>query len=138
MSKALDYLGIARMSGNIQLGEENASSAVKFGKAKLLLVASDTSEGARKRAEGYVFGRSAPIVTVPFTKQEISAATGKAGCSMAAITDIGLAERFASALEEEYGGDFAPLAQSLSAKLEKAKKRRGTGKKSSGNRRKSV
>ena len=136
MGKALNYLGIARMSGNIELGEENAKALVKAGKARLLFVASDTSEAAKRRAEGYVFGRSAPLVEVPFTKQEISEITGKPGCSMAAIRDMGLAKSFADSLAEEYGGAFVPLAAELDAKLKKAKARKSAGRKS-GNRRKS-
>ena len=46
----MDYLGIARMSGNLELGEDNAKALVKAGKARLLLLASDSPEGARRRA----------------------------------------------------------------------------------------
>ena len=136
MSKALEYLGIARMSGNIELGEDNAAALVKAGKARMLIVASDTSDAAKSRAEGYVFGRSAPLVAVPFTKQEISEITGKAGCSMAAIRDLGLAKSFADALAAEYGEAYTDLAAALDAKLRKAKARKSAGRKS-GNRRKS-
>ena len=138
MSKALNYLGIARMGGNVELGEDSAKSAVKSGRAKLLLVASDTSDGAKKRAEGYVFGYGTELVTVPFTKQEIADRVGKAICSMAAITDMGLACSFAGALASEYGEEYGALAAALSEKLERGKARKGAGRKSSGNRRKSV
>ena len=136
MSKALNYLGIARMSGNIELGEDNAAALVKAGKAKLLIVACDTSPAAKRRAEGYIFGHSAPLTEVPFTKQEISEITGRPGCSMAAIADLGLAKSFADALAEECGADFAELSAALGAKLERAKARKRTGRKS-GDRRKS-
>ena len=105
MSKALSYLGIARMSGNIEIGEENAKALVKSGKARLMIVAQDTSDHAKKRAEGYVFECSTPLVTVPFSKQEISLAVGKAGGSMAAFRDLGLATCFAQALAAENGDD---------------------------------
>ena len=39
MSKPLEYLGIARMSGNLELGEENAKALVKAGKARALQTA---------------------------------------------------------------------------------------------------
>ena len=136
MSKALNYLGIARMSGNIELGEDNAAALVKAGKARMLIVASDTSDAAKRRAEGYVFGRSAPLVEVPFTKQEISEITGKPGCSMAAIRDMGLAKSFADSLAEEYGAPYTEVAAALGAKLAKMKARKSAGRKS-GNRRKS-
>jgi len=136
MSKALQYLGIARMSGNIALGEDNSKDLVKAGKARMLLIASDTSDSARRRAEGYVFGHSAPLVPVPFTKQEIAEITGSPGCSMAAIGDLGLAKSFADALASEYGAPYTELSEQLGAKLAKAKARKSAGRKS-GNRRKS-
>lgn len=135
MSKALNYLGIARMSGNIELGEDNAKALVKEGKARLLIVASDTSDAAKHRADGYVYGFSTPLLEVPFTKAEISQTVGKPGCSMAAIRDLGLAKSFVQALADEYGTGFAELAAALEAKSERAKVRKGKGGKT-GNRRK--
>ena len=135
MGKALNYLGIARMSGNIELGEENAKALVKAGKARLLVVASDTSDAAKQRAEGYIYGFRTPLTEVPFTKAEIAAAVGKAGCNMAAFRDLGLAKSFAQALAAEYGERYAPLAAQLDEKAERAKARKSKGGKT-GNRRK--
>ena len=135
MSKALNYLGIARMSGNIELGEDNAKALVKEGKARLLIVASDTSDAAKRRADGYVYGCSTPLLEVPFTKAEISQTVGKPGCSMAAIRDLGLAKSFVKALADEHGEGFAELAAGLEAKAERAKVRKGKSGKT-GNRRK--
>ena len=134
MSKALNYLGIARMSGNLEIGEDNAKELVKAGKARLLLVASDTSEGARRRAEGYLFGFNTPLVDVPFTKAELSQMVGKPGCSMIAVRDLGLAKSFSEALAAEYGERYAPLAQSLAEKQAKLRSRMLKGGKT-GNRR---
>ena len=113
MSKALNYLGIARMSGNIELGEENAKALIKAGKARLVLLASDASEGVRKRAEGYVYGFRAPLVTLPFPKTELGGAVGKAQCALAAVRDLGLAKSLADALAAEYGEAYAPAAAAL-------------------------
>ena len=52
MADALHYIGIARMGGNIELGEEKSKALVKSGKARLLIVCADTSPGALRRAEG--------------------------------------------------------------------------------------
>ena len=116
MSKALNYLGIARMSGNIELGEENVRALVKAGKARLLLLASDASDGLRKRAEGYVFGFRTAVAELPFTKAELGGATGRAQCAIAAVRDLGLAVALAEALAAEYGERYEPLAQTLSDK----------------------
>ncbi len=116
MSKALNYLGIARMSGNIELGEENAKALVKAGKARLLLLAGDASDGVKKRAEGYVYGFRTPLVVLPFTKAELGGAVGRAQCAVAAVRDLGLAGSLAEALAAEYGGEYAPVAQALKEK----------------------
>ena len=129
-AKALDYIGIARMSGRVETGETNAKALIKAGKAKLLLVASDTSDGARRRAEGYVFETKVPLVAVPYGKAELSAMSGRPGCSMAAFTDLGLAAAFTEALCREYGAPYRELAEAL------AEKRARYGKK--GKRRKNV
>ena len=144
MSKALNYLGIARKSGGIETGEDNSSGLVKAGKARLLLVARDTSDGAKRRAEGYVFETGCVLVEVPFTKDEIAAITGKSGCSMAAITDLGLATAFAKALAEEFGESYSGVYESLRETKERIEKRRagkpaaGRGSKTGIRRKKSV
>ena len=130
MSNALRYLGIARMSGNLEIGEDNAKTLVKAGRARLLLVASDSSDAAKRRADGYVFGFSTPLIEVPYTKAEISQEVGKPGCSMVAIRDLGLADGFVKALAAEYGDRFTELSEALDVKVRKAKARKGSGAKS--------
>ena len=127
MSNALGYLSIARMSGNLELGEDNAKALVKAGKARLLLLAADASDAAKRRADGYVFGFSTPLIEVPFTKAEISHAVGKPGCSMAAIRDLGLAGSFVKALAAEYGDRYTELSQSLDDRIRRTKARKGKG-----------
>ena len=124
MSRALNYLGIARMSGNLELGEENAKALVKAGKARLLLLASDASEGVKQRAEGYVYGFRTPVVPLPFTKAELGGAVGRAQCAIAAVRDLGLAKPLADALAEEHGDSYAPLAQTLAEKQARQKERK--------------
>lgn len=140
MGRGLNYLGIARKSGAIETGEEKASAAVKAGKARLLIVASDTSDAAVRRAEGYVYETQTVLMRVPFTKLEIAEITGKTGCSMAALTDIGLATAFAGALSNE-NDDYAQAYDQLRVMQERIEKRRvdKTGRsRNMGNRRKSV
>lgn len=124
MSRALRYLGIARKAGFLELGEENTGAAVRGSKAKVVFLAADASDNARRRAEGFVYGKNIPLLTLPFTKEEISLATGKGGCSMAAITDIGLASSLVSALAEENPEGFAEAAEALSRKNGKAQQRK--------------
>lgn len=83
-----------------------------------------------------MFEIGTPLIVVPFTKQDISLAVGKAGCSMAAFRDLGLATCFVQALAAENGETYGVLADELNAKLKKQKSRKCAGRKS-GNRRKS-
>lgn len=139
MSNALQYLGIAKKAGLLETGEENTHLATKKGRAKLLIVASDSSENAKKRAMGYVWEGQLPITTVPYTKEEISSQTGRTGCSMAVILDAGIASSFASALFQEYGEQYSELAEDLKQRLEVEKRRKRSGViKSAGKRRKKV
>ena len=118
MSKALQYLGIARKSGNIELGEENAKALIKAGKARLVLLASDASEGVSRRMDGYVYGFHAPVIRLPFDASELGGAVGRARCSAAAVPDLGLAVALAAALAEEFDGDdsYAEAARELAEK----------------------
>ena len=126
MSKALNYLGLARKSGGMETGEDNSAGLVKAGKARLLIVASDTSDGAKRRAEGYVFETNTVLVEVPFTKEEISSISGKSGCSMAAITDLGLATAFLKALTQEQGEKYSEAYEQLEALKQRIEKRKAS------------
>jgi len=134
MSKALNYLGIARKGGGIETGEDNSSGLVKAGKARVLIVASDTSEGAKRRAEGYVYETNTLLVEVPFTKDEIAGITGKSGCSMAAMTDLGLAAAFLKALADENGEAYSESYEQIKALQERIDKRKAVKSKSEGGR----
>ncbi|MCD7853364.1 MAG: 50S ribosomal protein L7 [Oscillospiraceae bacterium] len=128
--RALNYIGIARKGGAVEIGEERAHALVKSGAARLMVVTSDSSPGAKRRAEGYVFGTATPLAEVPFTKQEISEIAGKAGCSMLAFRDLGLASGFADALAAEYGESYQELSDTLRAKQEKLGRKKGKRRKS--------
>ena len=47
----LGLLGLMRRAGAISPGEDQAAEAVRAGKGKLLLLASDVSDNARRKAE---------------------------------------------------------------------------------------
>ena len=119
MNKALQYLGLARKSGSIELGEENAKALIKAGKARLVLLAADASEGVTKRVNGYVYGFRARVLRLPFDASELGGALGRAKCSAAAISDLGLAAALTAALAEEPdSGDkgYAEAARELAEK----------------------
>ena len=112
------------MGGGIETGEENTKLLIRSGRAKLVVVASDTSQAAKRRAEGYVYETHVPLIEAPYTKEQISAMAGRPGCSMAAFRDLGLANSFAAALSEEYGAPYRETAEMLKRKQEKARARK--------------
>ncbi len=123
MNKALNYIGLAKKAGAIEIGETNAGAVIRAGKGRVLVLASDASDNARRRAENFVYGTQTPLITLPFTKEELSKMTGVGGCSMAAFTDIGLAAAFMAALAENEPS-FIETANLLAQKNEKAQMRK--------------
>ena len=125
--RVLNYLGLMRRAGKIEIGETGTGAAVRAGRARLLLLAADASENARKRAEGYLYGRRALLVLLPYAKAELEAQLGKSGCSMAACTDFGLSAAFLEALAEKAPEEYGPLSLEMERRADKAARRRAAG-----------
>lgn len=128
MGNALRYLGMARKAGMVTIGEENSGTVMAAGKGKLLLLAQDASANAEKRALGFQYGHRAPLMRLPWTKEEISQRMGKAGCSMLCFTDLPIASVFAAAMAEEDPA-WQETAELLNARKEKAIRRKAAPKK---------
>lgn len=124
MNKILNMLGMCRKAGCLEIGEENSGIAVRWGKAKVLMLASDASDNARHRAEGFVYETDVELLTLPFTKLEISMATGKNGCSMAAVADIGFASNITAALAQQQPEAYSEVASEMHRREEKARQRK--------------
>ena len=77
--RALNYLGLMRKAGRIEIGETATGAAVKAGRARLVVVAADASPNARRRVESFLQGRRALCATLPYTKEQLSDALGKSG-----------------------------------------------------------
>ena len=92
----LRFLGLSRRAGKLSTGEEGTKQAVRAGKAKLILLASDASGNARKRAEELAARAQVPMITLDAEKASLSEALGIAGGAMMAVCDDG----FAIALEK--------------------------------------
>lgn len=138
--KALNYIGIMRKAGACATGETDSGAACRGGKAKLLLLAADASENARHRAEGFVYGRGVPLVTLPYDKADLAGILGRGATSMLAVTDLGLADAIVKALaagNETYGDVSATLSEKLKKERErKTEMQRHTQNKRFGKRRK--
>ncbi len=122
--KTLNLLGLMRKANAIAVGETNTGGAVRAGKAKLLLLASDASDNARSRARGFTHGRDIVTVTLPFTKDEIAAHVGVSSCAMAAITDIGFANAFMKSLAAAVPEGYDESTAEIQRRFEKADRRK--------------
>lgn len=136
--KALNLLGLMRRANVLIVGEYDTGAAVRSQNAKLVIVAADASENAHKRASGFVYGRGTQLVTVPFTKDELSERLGKTGCSMAAICDLGFADAFLTILCEDDAEAFGEAKKLIAEELMREKKRKATGKPNEKNKRRSL
>ena len=134
MDKAANYLGIMRKANAVAIGETDAGAAVKSGKAYVLCLAADASGNAGKRAETFVYSRNIPLLCLPYEKAELQMAFSKPGCSMFAITDLGLASAFVGALAMQDPARYRAVSEALAAN----QKASGSGIGNNGKRRKNV
>ena len=89
--KLLNLLGLAQRAGRLASGGEAAEGCIRSGKAALVLLASDASEGTRKRYEDMARFRKVELCTV-LTKEKLGASIGKAERSAVAVADAGFAK----------------------------------------------
>ncbi len=126
MHKALNYMGLARRGGRIELGEEPCGAAARAGHARLIVVAADASPHTWRRAKSYAAGTDQQCVRVPFSKDELGEAIGRTSLAMAAFTDPALALAFVKALDEQE--QYREVLENLDAKAKKVKQRQDEAK----------
>lgn len=122
--KALNLLGLMRRANALSVGETDTGAAARSNTAVLVLLAGDASKNAESRARGFVYGRDIPLITLPFTKEEISERLGKNGCSMAAIRDYGFADAFLKLMTEISPGEYDEPSREIAQKLERETSKR--------------
>ena len=116
-----------RRAGRLEIGETASGAAIKDGRARIVCLASDAAPNAVKRVNGWLIGRRALLVELPYTKEQLSAALGKSGCSMAACTDFGLSDAFLKALAETDPQTYGTLAAEMTRRSDKAAYRKARG-----------
>ena len=114
-NKSLGLLSLARKGGNIVLGEEQAGAAARASRARLMLLASDAGGHTVRRAKSFVAGTAQPLLTLPYTRDELGDALGTTSCAIAAITDVQLALAFVKTLGEPE--KYADLLQELDERV---------------------
>ena len=123
MDKALNYLGLARKAGRIELGEEPVGAVARAKKARLIVVAKDATDHTWRRAKSFVAESEQICLRVPYSKDELGQAIGRTELALAAFTDPALALAFVKALEqpEKYKAEIEAL-QKKSARLQQRQK----------------
>ena len=93
MDDFLRALGLCRRAGRLALGDEPAGTACRAHKCRLLLLAGDAAGNTVRRAEHLAEAGRCPLVRLPWGKETLGAAVGRASCALLAVTDPGLAAR---------------------------------------------
>ncbi len=90
--KGYDFLGIAQRAGCIQSGDAASEAVIKKGKAKLVLLAADASEGTKER-----FIHLSEFKKVPWVeggqKLHLGCSLGKSPRSVVVVTDEGFSKK---------------------------------------------
>jgi len=123
----LSLLGLAYKGRHIETGEHPVSVALRSKKARIVLVACDSAENTKKRLRSWTESNRVPLFELDCTKEELGAAFGKASCSMAAITDAGLALTALKQLDPD-GAHAETIRKLEGIKERKARKAAGRGK----------
>ncbi len=86
--KLISLLGLAQKAGKIASGEVAVEKAVQSGKAKLLVIAIDSSENTRKGYRDMALYYKVPLYE-RLTKEQLGNCIGKAHRAALAILDEG-------------------------------------------------
>ena len=129
-SKPLNLLGMAKKAGLLAIGSESVKMSAREGKAKLIILASDISEGSARQARYSAEDYDTTCIDTPYTKFELGNVTGRGSPGTVAFLDLGLAAEFMkklSALDETRYGEIARMfetkAKARSANNQSAKRR---------------
>lgn len=122
MDKALNYMGLARKAGLIELGEEPVGAAARAQHARLVIVAADASDHTWRRALSFVNGTEQLCIRVAFTKDQLGMAIGRTSLAVAAFTDPALALAFVKALGQPE--KWKSVLESLDKRTRRVQQRR--------------
>lgn len=98
MNKAESMLGLCMRAGRLVSGAQGVETAVKAGKAYLVLVDGGASEETKKSVQDACRFRKVPLAVMK--EESLGSAIGKPGRMVAAVTDAPFANRIRQLLEE--------------------------------------
>jgi len=100
MNRNLAHLGMAKKAGLLAVGSEAAAQAARRGEAKLIITASDASDGSVRRAKANAESNGVTYVAVPYTMFDLGNIAGRGSPGTIAFLDKGLADGFIKRLAE--------------------------------------
>lgn len=127
-NNTLNLLGLARRGGNLAIGEEPVSDVCQQHKARVVFLAGDAGDTICRRAARMAETGNAPLVTLPWNKEELGFALGRSTCALLALTDQGLASAVITRLAQS-DENLKELAEAMSEKTQRQKVRRDQKKK---------
>lgn len=128
MDNSLRLLGIAKKAGRLEIGEECVGAAARSKKAKVILSASDASDGSKRRAAHFAEAGNIPYIIIPFNKYELGGVVGRGSPGILAITDIGIASSFTARLAAGDPVQYGETAAALKYKATRALQRKNEAK----------
>jgi ribosomal protein L7Ae-like RNA K-turn-binding protein len=90
-TKTLSYLGLALRAGKLASGDEAVLKAVRDGTAKLVFLAGDASDNAKKKYRDKCAYYNVPLLEI-WGRRELGHSIGKPERVVVAVTDEGLSE----------------------------------------------
>ena len=96
----LRLLGLCKRARKLVCGERDIGAAVRSGIC-LIITASDTAQNTLERLEAHSRTGNSPLITLPYTREELGRALGINLCAAAAVTDKGLAEKIIKILSDK-------------------------------------
>ena len=124
MADALRMISIARKAGKAQVGEEPVLAAIDSRKARFVLLAADAAENTADRFTHALSRTHIAYAVVPYTRDELGAALGRASCAVCAVCDLGLSEAIAQALAQADSEKYGSCARALRETSERIEQRK--------------
>lgn len=122
MNNGLNYIGLARRSGRVEIGEEATAAAARGRKAFVVCTAHDASPHSIRRAADFAEAARLPHLPLPATKAELGAILGRKSCAMLALCDAGLALALVETLFRD-DPTLAPVREALTQSAARMKKK---------------
>lgn len=101
-NKALGALGLARRAGKLSLGRAATEKALRKGRVRVLVLASDLSPGTREKLERLAEERGVPVLVLDY-KEELGPPVGRQAIGVLGILDPFFARLLQGASKEHRG-----------------------------------